>query len=99
TAGHLSRLLHDALPISGGTNALRALGRRWAAVVVVGDLAKGAVPVLVARALTGDPAMEVLAGFAAVVGSSRSIFLRFGGGRGVISEAHTSELQSRVELV
>jgi len=68
---------------TGGTNALRALGRRWAAVVVVGDLAKGAVPVLVARALTGDPAMEVLAGFAAVVGSSRSIFLRFGGGRGV----------------
>ena len=34
---------------TGGTNALRALGRKWAAVVVVGDLAKGALPVLVAR--------------------------------------------------
>src|SRR5213593_2482504 len=54
---------------TGGTNALRALGRRWAAVVVLGDLAKGAIPVLLARVLTGDPAMEVLAGFAAVVGS------------------------------
>jgi acyl phosphate:glycerol-3-phosphate acyltransferase len=68
---------------TGGTNALRALGRRWAALVVLGDLAKGAIPVLLARILTGDPAMEVLSGLAAVVGASRSIFLGFGGGRGV----------------
>jgi glycerol-3-phosphate acyltransferase PlsY len=68
---------------TGGTNALRALGRRWAAVVVLGDLAKGAIPVLLARIVTGDPAMEVLTGLAAVIGASRSIFLGFGGGRGV----------------
>ena len=69
---------------TGGTNALRALGRRWAALVVGGDLAKGALPVLLARFLTaGDPAAEVLCAFAAVVGSSRSMFLGFGGGRGV----------------
>jgi len=68
---------------TGGTNALRALGRRWAALVVLGDLAKGAMPVLLARIVTGDPAMEVLSGLAAVVGASRSIFLGFGGGRGV----------------
>lgn len=69
---------------TGGTNALRALGRKWAAVVVTGDLAKGAVPVLLARLLTGgDSVAEVACAFAAVVGSSRSIFLGFGGGRGV----------------
>jgi acyl phosphate:glycerol-3-phosphate acyltransferase len=69
---------------TGGTNALRALGRKWAAVVVTGDLAKGALPVLLARLLTaGDPVAEVLCAGAAVLGSSRSIFLRFGGGRGV----------------
>jgi glycerol-3-phosphate acyltransferase PlsY len=68
---------------TGGTNALRALGRRWAAVVVLGDLAKGAGPVLVARLVTGDPVVEVLTGLAAVIGASRSIFLGFGGGRGV----------------
>ena len=69
---------------TGGTNALRALGRRWAAVVVVGDLAKGALPVLLARIVTGgDAAVEVACGFAAVIGSFRSVFLRFGGGRGV----------------
>src|SRR3990172_1957237 len=38
---------------TGGTNTLRALGRRWAALVVTGDLAKGALPVLLARILTG----------------------------------------------
>jgi glycerol-3-phosphate acyltransferase PlsY len=70
---------------TGGTNALRALGRKWAAVVVIGDLAKGALPVLLARFLThGDSLAEVLAAAAAVVGSSRSVFLGFfGGGRGV----------------
>jgi len=69
---------------TGGTNALRALGRKWASVVVLGDLAKGAVPVLLARSVTnGDAAVEVLCGLAAVIGSARSLFLHFGGGRGV----------------
>jgi glycerol-3-phosphate acyltransferase PlsY len=69
---------------TGGTNALRALGRKWALLVVIGDLAKGAIPVLVARAASGGDALpEVLCALAAVLGASRSIFLRFGGGRGV----------------
>jgi glycerol-3-phosphate acyltransferase PlsY len=69
---------------TGGTNALRALGRKWAALVVGGDLAKGALPVLLARILTGgDSLVEVLVAAAAVIGSARSIFLGFHGGRGV----------------
>src|SRR6187551_196956 len=69
---------------TGGTNALRALGRKWAAVVVAGDLAKGAVPVLLARLVTGgDSVAEVLVAGAAVAGSVRSVFLNFTGGRGV----------------
>ena len=68
---------------TGGTNALRALGRRWAALVVLGDLAKGALPVLLARIVTNDAVVEVLCGFAGVIGSFRSVFLGFGGGRGV----------------
>jgi acyl phosphate:glycerol-3-phosphate acyltransferase len=69
---------------TGGTNALRALGRKWAALVVAGDLAKGAVPVLVARSATGgDSLAEVLVAAAAVAGSVRSVFLNFSGGRGV----------------
>jgi glycerol-3-phosphate acyltransferase PlsY len=69
---------------TGGTNALRALGRRWAVVVVIGDVAKGSLPVLGARWLSGgDPGLEVLCAAAAVFGSSHSVFVRFGGGRGV----------------
>jgi acyl phosphate:glycerol-3-phosphate acyltransferase len=69
---------------TGGTNALRALGRKWAAVVVVGDLLKGAIPVLFARALTnGDAALEVLCAGAAVTGAVWSVFVGFRSGRGV----------------
>ena len=69
---------------TGGTNALRALGRKWAALVVAGDLAKGALPVLLTRLLTnGDSLAEVLVAAAAVAGAVRSIFLGFSGGRGV----------------
>jgi acyl phosphate:glycerol-3-phosphate acyltransferase len=68
---------------TGGTNALRALGRKWAAVVVIGDLAKGAGPVLLARALTGEPLVEVLCGGAAVAGAIWSVFAGFRSGRGV----------------
>jgi glycerol-3-phosphate acyltransferase PlsY len=69
---------------TGGTNSLRALGRKWAALVVVGDLAKGALPVLLTRWLTGgDPVAEVVVAGATVAGAVRSVFLRFSGGRGV----------------
>jgi hypothetical protein len=41
---------------TGGTNALRAPGRKWAAVVVIGD---SPGPAVLARALTGQLAVEV----------------------------------------
>jgi glycerol-3-phosphate acyltransferase PlsY len=68
---------------TGGTNALRALGRKWAAVVVLGDLLKGALPVLLARIVTDDPLVEVLCAGAAVAGAIWSIFVGFRSGRGV----------------
>ena len=68
---------------TGGTNALRALGRGRAAIVVTGDLLKGAVPVLLARYVTGDPLVEVLCGAAAVAGAIWSVFAVFRSGRGV----------------
>ncbi len=68
---------------TGGTNALRALGRKWAVVVVAGDLLKGALPVLLARFLTGDPLVEVLCGASAVAGAIWSVFAGFRSGRGV----------------
>lgn len=68
---------------TGGTNALRALGRKWAAVVVIGDVLKGALPVLLARSLGAGAVVEVACALAAVAGSTWSVFLLFRGGRGV----------------
>ena len=69
---------------TGGTNALRALGRGRASIVVAGDLAKGAGPVLLARLITGGDAFtEVLCGAAAVAGAIWSVFAGFRSGRGV----------------
>jgi glycerol-3-phosphate acyltransferase PlsY len=68
---------------TGGTNALRALGRRRAAVVVIGDVLKGAVPVLLARYTVGGAFIESLCAVAAVAGAIWSVFVGFRSGRGV----------------
>ena len=70
---------------TGGTNALRALGRELGrARRRVGDLLKGIIPVLLARVVTGgDPLVEVLCGGAAVAGAIWSVFVGFRSGRGV----------------
>jgi acyl phosphate:glycerol-3-phosphate acyltransferase len=68
---------------TGGTNALRAMGPLRGVLTGVLDIGKGAVPVLIARAAGASDIVEALAGAAAVLGASRSIFLRFHGGRGV----------------
>ena len=68
---------------TGGTNVLRAMG--WWRALAVGllDLAKGAVPILIARAADAPIEVQALTGVAAVLGSWKSVFLRFHGGRGV----------------
>ena len=68
---------------TGGTNVLRAMGWPRAIVVAALDLAKGAFPILVARWLEAPVEIQALAGLATVVGSWKSVFLRFHGGRGV----------------
>jgi glycerol-3-phosphate acyltransferase PlsY len=67
----------------GATNVGRALGKGWAAFVLVADAGKGALPVLLVRHLLADPWAPALAGFAAVLGQAFSIFLRGRGGKGV----------------
>jgi glycerol-3-phosphate acyltransferase PlsY len=78
---------------TGTTNALRTLGPRWAILVFVLDVAKGVAAVLLARALygAGPPGspewVAAGAGVAAVVGHVWSVFMGFGGGRGVATSA------------
>jgi glycerol-3-phosphate acyltransferase PlsY len=68
---------------TGGTNTLRAGGWGRAIAVASLDLAKGAVPILIARAADAPVEVQALTGLAAVLGSWKSIFLGFHGGRGV----------------
>jgi glycerol-3-phosphate acyltransferase PlsY len=67
----------------GATNVSRALGGKWAVVVLVADAAKGALPVLVLGRLSDDPWLPALGGLCAVLGQVFSIFLRGRGGKGV----------------
>jgi glycerol-3-phosphate acyltransferase PlsY len=68
---------------TGGTNSLRAMGWPRAISVAALDLAKGAVPILIARVADAPVEVQALAGLFAVIGSWKSMFLRFHGGRGV----------------
>jgi glycerol-3-phosphate acyltransferase PlsY len=73
----------------GATNLSRALGKRWAYVCFVLDLAKGLLPMLAAGVWLCDLAGTVglmarlAVGCAAVIGHIFPVYLRFKGGKGV----------------
>lgn len=80
---------------TGATNVLRTAGRKWAVLVAVLDILKGAIAVVIAGLIVGHEYLvvgdfglgslvaQVLAALAAIVGHNWSIFLKFKGGRGV----------------
>lgn len=68
----------------GTVNSLRALGKFGGVLVLVGDVFKGVVPTLIARyQLHFDPWFVAAVGLATIAGHNWSVFLRFGGGKGV----------------
>ena len=67
----------------GATNVLRTGSRVAAALTLLGDLLKGLVPVLIARALQLDLSIICTVAFAAFFGHLYPIFLGFKGGKGV----------------
>lgn len=89
TAVLVSRALGVADPRSGGsgnpgaTNVLRLAGRRAAFLTLAGDVLKGVVPVLVARAADLPPGAIALVGLAAFLGHLYPVFFGFRGGKGV----------------
>lgn len=66
----------------GATNVLRTGNKAAAALTLIFDAGKGAVAVLLARALIGDDAAQ-LTGLGAFFGHLFPIWLRFRGGKGV----------------
>jgi len=67
----------------GATNVLRLAGRRAAAWVLLGDLLKGLLPVLAARALGAGEAVVAAVGVAAFLGHLYPLYFGFRGGKGV----------------
>jgi acyl phosphate:glycerol-3-phosphate acyltransferase len=70
---------------TGATNTARVLGPGAGLVVLLGDWAKGALAVFLAREIVGTDIAMGLAGFAAVIGHTKSLFLGGKGGRGVVT--------------
>ena len=66
----------------GATNVLRTMGRKEAALVLLGDLAKG-VGAAALGSWAGGPVVGFAAGLAAVVGHCFPVWHRFKGGKGV----------------
>lgn len=67
----------------GTVNVYRVAGLGPSVLVLAVDVLKGAVPVLLARAWGHTEAVQVAAGLATIVGHNWSLFLRFGGGKGI----------------
>jgi len=63
----------------GTSNVLRTLGKGSAAIVLIGDLLKGAIPVI----LFSEDQYFLLYGVAAVLGHIYPVFYKFKGGKGV----------------
>lgn len=67
----------------GATNVLRTAGKGPALLTLMGDSAKGAVAVLIARYFGAGVFFEGVVGLCAVLGHNFSLFLKFRGGKGV----------------
>ena len=67
----------------GATNVLRLSGKIPAALTLLGDVAKGTLPVVVASAITQDSVSVAVAALAAFLGHLYPVYFQFAGGKGV----------------
>ena len=67
----------------GATNVARLLGKTGGLLTLVGDTAKGFIPVLVVQQMGFSYLVTALVGVAAFLGHLYPIFLKFKGGKGV----------------
>ena len=67
----------------GATNVLRLGGKKAAAITLIGDLLKGLIPMLIAKALTDNSITIALVGLGAFLGHLYPVFFGFKGGKGV----------------
>lgn len=78
---------------TGATNVKRVMGKKWFFITLLLDAFKGALPVILAAlfatTFTGIGLLPVIAAIAVILGHSKSIFLKFTGGKSVASGVGT----------
>ena len=78
---------------TGATNVKRIMGKKWFFITLLLDTFKGVLPVILAacfaKSFTSIGLMPVLAAVAVILGHSKSIFLKFTGGKSVASGVGT----------
>ena len=78
---------------TGATNVKRVMGKKWFFIVLLLDGIKGIIPVLLAKWLvipySNIGLAPVIAAACAILGHSKSIFLKFTGGKSVASGVGT----------
>lgn len=67
----------------GATNVLRLYGKKAAAITLAGDMLKGVIPVIMAKAITAPDLIIAMTGMAAFLGHLYPVFFNFKGGKGV----------------
>jgi len=67
----------------GATNVLRLGGKQAAVITLLGDLAKGLAPLVLAKAAGATPTVLATVGLAAFLGHLFPVFFGFKGGKGV----------------
>ena len=72
---------------SGVSNILTLGSKWWLIPVTVFDLGKGMLPVYLAQLIDLPLGQQVIIGLAAIAGHNWTIFLRFDGGRGILTTA------------
>jgi glycerol-3-phosphate acyltransferase PlsY len=78
---------------TGATNVKRVMGEKWFFIVMLLDAFKGALPVILAKifsvSFTSIGLIPVLCAIAVILGHSKSVFLKFSGGKSVASGVGT----------
>lgn len=78
---------------TGATNVKRIMGKKWFFIVMFLDAFKGALPVILAKIFATtfihSGLIPVLCAVAVILGHSKSIFLKFTGGKSVASGVGT----------
>jgi len=67
----------------GATNVMRTAGKAMGVITLIGDVAKGFLPVIVVKHYSHEPILVAALGFLAFLGHLYPIYLRFKGGKGV----------------